>query len=81
MYISVNTFAAAIDTSRSLKTLLDLHSRLENFHAQIAAMGADRPEIADITSSIADSLSDAWGDSGASAYIDDADEALTRWNA
>jgi len=79
MYISIDSFAAVTETGRSLNALLDAKRRLENLRAEIVAAAEEHPDLADITSSIADSLTDAWDDSGASAYINDADDALHRW--
>ena len=45
--------------------------------AELTGLRTDQPDIAHITESIADSMSDAWGDSGANAYIDDANAALS----
>lgn len=81
MYISVHTFATAVGTSRSLKALHELQHQIESLRAHVAAVGADHPDIVDITSSIADSLTDAWGDSGADEYIIGADKALIHWDS
>jgi len=73
----VVTYSQIIETSRDLNALQYVHLQLENLRAELTESGADHPEIAHITESIADSMSDAWGDSGANAYIDDANAALS----
>lgn len=78
--VTVETFSQAVHTSHDVQALHDVQRRLENMRAELAAIGAEHPDIADYTDSLAGSLSDAWGDSGASAYLNDADDALIRFD-
>ena len=76
----LETFSQAIEGRRCIDALREAHARLEQLKSDLDAIGVEHPDIGRYTDSLRDSLTDAWEDSGAGAFIDGVDQTLVDYD-